>query len=209
LLNVEKKEENKMVAPLVPLVISGVRIAAPIAAKYLAGKITKKAALKATEKGAKRVKKIQKKNAEKAGKIRDKERNKSVAQEIRELKQTGVGQNMTAKQLKDRVMLNRKDARIPEPKPLGPSKAERAYAKANKAARQKSRDNAEVTTEKGVKVTRFPARDRVEKDPTARPRGYLSPRGKPVGGMKKGGRVGGKCKVDGIAIRGRTRANHK
>tara|TARA_R110002012_G_scaffold35740_1_gene101661 strand:- start:41 stop:529 length:489 start_codon:yes stop_codon:yes gene_type:complete len=26
---------------------------------------------------------------------------------------------------------------------------------------------------------------------------------------KKGGRVGGKCKVDGIAIRGRTRAKHK
>ena len=28
-------------------------------------------------------------------------------------------------------------------------------------------------------------------------------------GFKKGGRVGGKCKVDGIAIRGRTRAKHK
>ena len=28
-------------------------------------------------------------------------------------------------------------------------------------------------------------------------------------GMKKGGRVKGKCKVDGIAIRGRTRAMHK
>ena len=30
-----------------------------------------------------------------------------------------------------------------------------------------------------------------------------------MGYMKKGGRVKGKCKVDGIAIRGRTRAMHK
>ena len=28
-------------------------------------------------------------------------------------------------------------------------------------------------------------------------------------GFKKGGRVKGKCKVDGIAIRGRTKAKHK
>ena len=197
-----------MVLPVVPLVISGVRIAAPIAAKYLAGKITKKAALKATEKGAKRVKKIQKKNVEKAGKIRDKERNKSAAQEIRELKQTGVGQNMTAKQLKDRVMLNRKDAKIPEPKVPGSTPSQRAYAKANKEARQKQIDNAKVSKEKGVKVTKYPPRDKIVKEPTARPRRYLG-RGEPIGGMKKGGRVGGKCKIDGIAQRGRTRAKRK
>jgi len=198
-----------MVAPLVPLVIAGVRIAAPIAAKYFAGKITKKAALKATEKGAKRVKKLERKNAEKAGKVRDKERNKSVAQEIKELQQTGVGKNMTPKQLKDRVMLNRKDAKIPEPKP-GYSKTQRDYAKANKVARQKQIDNATVTTEKGVKVTRYPPRDKVEKDPTARPRRYLSPRGEPVGGMKKGGAVKvKKCRMDGIALRGKTRAKER
>ena len=30
-----------------------------------------------------------------------------------------------------------------------------------------------------------------------------------MGFMKKGGSVKGKCKVDGIAVRGRTRAKHK
>ncbi len=45
-----------MVAPLVPLVISGVRIAAPIAAKYVAGKLSKKAAIKASQELAKKAK---------------------------------------------------------------------------------------------------------------------------------------------------------
>jgi len=180
--------------------------------------------------------KAYKKKIEKEGKIRDKERNKSVAQEIRELKQTGAGKNMTAKQLKDRVMLNRKDAKIPEPKVPGYTPAQRAYAKANKEARQKQIDNAKVSTEKGVKVTKYPSRDKIVKDPTARPRRYLG-RGEPIGGMKKGGMlkkptnpglkklpsevrnkmgymkhggsVKGKCRMDGIAIRGRTRAKER
>ena len=43
-----------MVAPLVPLVIAGVRIAAPVAAKYLAGKISRQAAIKASKELAKK-----------------------------------------------------------------------------------------------------------------------------------------------------------
>ena len=43
-----------MVAPLIPLVIAGVRIAVPIATKYLAGKISKKAAVKASQELAKK-----------------------------------------------------------------------------------------------------------------------------------------------------------
>ena len=182
-----------------------------VASMSPAGKGVK--AAKLASKGAKIVKKkfIDKPSryapVEKAGKIRDKIRNKSVAQEVRELKQTAAGKNMTPKQLKDRVALDRKDAKIPEPKPRY-SKSQRDYAKANKEARQKQIDNAKVSREKGVKVTKYPPRDKIVKDSTARPRRYLG-RGEPIGGMKKGGAVKSKCKIDGIAQRGRTRAKRK
>ena len=154
-----------------PLIIAGVRIAAPIAAKYLAGKISKKGALKAAEKRTLRAekldKKIKAKGIEEAAK---KIKKKTIAEEMKALKETAAGKNMTTKQLRDRVKVDRADAK-----------------------RRLSRG-----------FPRFKVKG-TNKRFTARPRGYLSPRGEPLGGMKKGGRVGGKCKVDGIAIRGRTK----
>ena len=46
-----------MVAPLIPLVIHGVRILAPIAARYAAGHLSKRAAVKASQELAKKNKK--------------------------------------------------------------------------------------------------------------------------------------------------------
>ena len=99
-----------------------------------------------------------------------------------------------------------------------PTKNERLsskeYAKRKKAARQEAIDNAKVTYEDGVKVTRYPEVKEVTKKATGRPKGYVNPSMPALGDesnilYKKGGRVKGKCKVDGIAQRGRTRAKHK
>ena len=153
-----------------PLIIAGVRIAAPIAAKYLAGKLSKKGALKAAEKRTLRAEKLDKKIKDKSiEEAAKKIKKKTIAEEMKALKETAAGKNMTTKQLRDRVKVDREDA--------------------------KRRLSRGVSLKVKGTNKRF----------TVRPRGYLSPRGEPLGGMKKGGRVGGKCKVDGIAIRGRTK----
>ena len=168
-----------------PLIIAGVRIAAPIAAKYLAGKLSKKGALKAAEKRTLRAEKIDRKIKEKGVEEAAKKiKKKTIAEEMEALKQTAVGKNMTTKQLKDRVRIDREHAK----KRKSPEKRETSQSSPNP---KKAKKRTFKTYNK-----RF----------TARPRGYLSPRGEPLGGMKKGGRVGGKCKVDGIATRGRTKA---
>jgi len=106
-----------------------------------------------------------------------------------------------------------------------------AAIKAKKAAREKQLKGAKVTTEKGVKVTKYPFDESaVEKAQTHVGRDWkhkhldqldwkkggavhTMPDGRKMKGakhgMKHGGAVKGKCKVDGIAIRGRTRAKHK
>ena len=121
--------------------------------------------------------KVVKKVKEVAKKIKK----KTIAEEIEALKQTAAGKNMTTKQLRDRVRIDREHAK------------KRSYPKTRKKPEKKSEKVKKRTFKKYNK--RF----------TARPRGYLSSRGNPIGGMKEGGRVGGKCKVDGIAIRGRTK----
>lgn len=121
--------------------------------------------------------KVVKKVKEVAKKIKK----KTIAEEIEALKQTAAGKNMTNKQLRDRVRIDREHAK------------KRSYP---------NRKKPEKKPEKKAKKRTFKT---YNKRFTARPRGYLSPRGNPIGGMKEGGRVGGKCKVDGIAIRGRTR----
>jgi hypothetical protein len=120
--------------------------------------------------------KVVKKVKEVAKKIKK----KTIAEEIEALKQTAAGKNMTNKQLRDRVRIDREHAK---------KRKKHNYPKTRKEP-EKSKKRTFKTYNK-----RF----------TARPRGYLSPRGNPIGGMKEGGRVGGKCKVDGIAIRGRTK----
>ena len=148
LLNVEKrKEESNMVAPAVPLIISGVRIAAPIAAKYVAGKLSKKAAIKASQELAKKSDK------------------KSILKKSREFT--------------DKTGITGKKGRYKE-------------------ARKK--DGAIVGTGKEIAkdAARLYASDELIYSPALKSLGY-----------KKGGRVKGKCKVDGIAQRGRTRARHK
>ena len=147
LLNVEKKEENKMVAPLVPLVISGVRIAAPIATKYVAGKLSKKAAIKASQELAKKSDK------------------KSILKKSREFT--------------DKTGITGKKGRYKE-------------------ARKKDGVIAGTGKELAKDAARLYAGDEL----------IYSPALKSIG-LKKGGRVKGKCKVDGIAQRGRTRARHK
>jgi hypothetical protein len=123
--------------------------------------------------------KVVKKVKEAAEKIKK----KTIAEEIEALKQTAAGKRMTTKQLRDRVRIDRE------------------HSKKRKSPKRREPSQSSPNPEKAKKRT-F---KKYNKRFTVRPRGYLSSRGNPLGGMKEGGRVGGKCKVDGIAIRGRTK----
>ena len=101
-----------------------------------------------------------------------------------------------------------------------------------KAVRDHAKAKGKTTMEDGVKVTRYPYMGEAGETVAKRPRpkrtldqynkgGMLKKPTNPglkklptevrnkMGFMKKGGSVKGKCKVDGIAVRGRTRAKHK
>ena len=108
-----------------------------------------------------------------------------------------------------------------------------------KAVRDHAKAKGKTTMEDGVKVTKYPymgeAGETVAKRPRPKRRsdqinemfkefkkgGMLKKPTNPglkklpsevrnkMGFMKKGGSVKGKCKVDGIAVRGRTKAKHK
>ena len=138
----------------------------------------------------------------------------------------GIAKELTKRALKALEKRNKKAAAK-----KAKEAAEKAAIKAEKAAREKMLKGAKVTTEKGVKVTKYPFDESaVEKAQTHVGRDWkhkhldqldwkkggavhTMPDGRKMKGakhgMKHGGAVKGKCKVDGIAIRGRTRAKHK
>ena len=147
-----KKGVNKMVAPLIPLVIAGVRIAAPIATRYLAGKISKKAAIKASQELAKKPAKsiLQKGKEIIRGKPYQKE-----------------GKTFIDKQISK---INKKN--------IGPNSKEFAKDVGRVYVGDKAFD---ATLDSGTAL---------------------------INRMKKGGMVK-KCRMDGIALRGKTRAKER
>ena len=160
--NVERKEESNMVAFAVPLVIAGVRIAAPIAAKYLAGKLSKKAAVKASQELTK----------------------KSVAKTTKPTKAIPIP--------KDKKSILKKSREFTDKTGITGKKGR--YKEARK------KDGAIVGTGKEIAkdAARLYASDELIYSPALKSLGY-----------KKGGAVKSKCKIDGIAQRGRTRAKRK
>ena len=157
--NVERKEESNMVAPLI---IAGVRILAPIAAKYLAGKLSKKAAVKASQELTK----------------------KSVAKTTKPTKAIPIP--------KDKKSILKKSREFTDKTGITGKKGR--YKEARK------KDGAIVGTGKEIAkdAARLYASDELIYSPALKSLGY-----------KKGGAVKSKCKIDGIAQRGRTRAKHK
>ena len=87
-----KKGANKMA---IPLIIAGVRIAAPVAAKYLAGKISRQAAIKASKELAKKPAKsiLQKGKEVVLGKPYQKEGKTFIDKQISKINKKNIGPN--------------------------------------------------------------------------------------------------------------------
>ena len=206
-----RKGGNKMVAPIVPLVIAGVRIAAPIAAKYLAGKITKKAALKATEKGTKLAQKgyqkfvgpkllskTAKKDLEKATRVAARYKDKAAGK----LTKT---EKLKLQQAKNRELKTEYGTSNPEIiKRMNEGRKLNALEKARFEERMKKAGPFNSGNKSQAAWGGY--------GPT--PKGIYKAGGsvkiKKASGLnyKKGGMVK-KCRMDGIALRGKTRAKER
>ena len=193
-----------------PLIIAGVRIAAPIAAKYVAGKISKRAAVKAS----KELSKKRKARANPESKrddlpmygqkpLKDRIRESNTPAGIRADRAkkdvTGTSRADISKRLDEEAL--RRAA--PRPKPA--RKVPKLTAKETKDYLEMNKTIRKIKEKLGKKVpledtSGFGAGSNMMRADT-----YV----KRFSRMKKGGRVKGKCKVDGIAQRGKTRAKHK
>ena len=204
-----------MVAPLIPLVIAGVRIAAPIAAKYVAGKMSKRAAVKASkELSKKRQSRTNPKSkrddlpvyGEKSFKEKLRESNTPAGIRANRAKEdiTGTTRADISKRLDEQAL------RRAAPRPKPDRKVPKLTAKETKDYLKMNKNIREIKEKLGKKGL-LEDTSGFNNAGSSNMRADTFMKGKyGLKGKKKGGAVKvKKCRMDGIALRGKTRAKER